>query len=95
MTDPVKKQAKKQLAKLTDYKQVFSTPEGQRVLLDLMDASYMLTSSFEKNPYQAAFNEGHRNLVLRILTKSKTDLRSFEKMIDDRSKEKENEFGEY
>lgn len=47
------------------YKHVFSTPEGQVVLKDMMRAHYWC-DSLPTNDLQ--FGEGQRNVVLRIFT---------------------------
>jgi hypothetical protein len=57
----------KQLKQLEgDYKTTFSTKEGERVLADL-ESAYYHRSSFSKDPYETAFNEGSRAVVVRIL----------------------------
>ena len=59
--------ADKQLKQLEgDYKTTFSTKEGERVLVDL-ESAYYHRSSFTKDPYETAFNEGSRAVVVRIL----------------------------
>tara|TARA_R100001463_G_scaffold8821_1_gene26828 strand:- start:360 stop:569 length:210 start_codon:yes stop_codon:yes gene_type:complete len=59
--------ADKQLKQLEgDYKTTFSTKEGERVLADL-ESAYYHRSSFTKDPYETAFNEGSRAVVVRIL----------------------------
>tara|TARA_Y100000310_G_scaffold239682_1_gene243373 strand:- start:11728 stop:11985 length:258 start_codon:yes stop_codon:yes gene_type:complete len=51
------------------YKQVFGTPEGQKVLKDLMDFCGFMTPSYTPdNQYNTAFNEGRRRVLLRILS---------------------------
>ena len=59
--------ADKQLKQLEgDYETTFSTKEGERVLADL-ESAYYHRSSFTKDPYETAFNEGSRAVVVRIL----------------------------
>lgn len=59
--------AEKQLKQLEgDYKTTFNTKEGERVLADLISAYYH-RSSFAKDPYETAFNEGNRAVIVRIL----------------------------
>ena len=50
-----------------NYKQCFSSPAGERVLKDL-EAAYGHRISYSANPYDTAFKEGQRSMVLRILT---------------------------
>jgi hypothetical protein len=58
--------ADKQLKQLEgDYITTFSTKEGERVLADL-ESAYYHRSSFSKDPYETAFNEGSRAVIVRI-----------------------------
>jgi hypothetical protein len=58
--------ADKQLKQLEgDYKTTFNTKEGIRVLADL-ESAYYHRSSFSKDPYETAFNEGSRAVIVRI-----------------------------
>lgn len=82
-----KKSNHKQVDKVIDYKVFFGTSEGKEVLYDLMKSSNMLQSSFSTDPYEMAFNEGQRNVVLRILTILKTDPMELKKFIEAREHE--------
>jgi|TARA_B110000263_G_C15312290_1_gene514397 hypothetical protein len=56
----------KQLKQLQgDYETTFSTKEGERVLADL-ESAYYNRISFSKDPYETAFNEGNRAVIVRI-----------------------------
>ena len=56
-------------ANLEDYHIAFEVSDtGRRVLEDMMEAHHFMDSSFTPDPYTTAFNEGERNVVLRILT---------------------------
>ena len=55
-----------------DYKQTFTSKEGERVLQDLMEAYYHRIS-FSRGPYATAYNEGQRAVVVRILNLLKED----------------------
>ena len=58
--------ADKQLKQLEgDYQTTFNTKEGERVLADL-ESAYYHRSSFTKDPYETAFNEGSRAVIVRI-----------------------------
>lgn len=83
------KAAEKQYARLLDYRRVFGTPEGQRVLWDMMKNAHMLSPCFMQDKDEAIFHDGERNAVLRILTKIKTDPKKLREMID-RGYEEEN-----
>ena len=55
-----------------DYLVTFSSKEGERVLADLTSAYYH-RSSFSKDPYETAFKEGQRAVIVRILNLLKED----------------------
>lgn len=53
---------------LNAYKKVFSSEEGKEVLADLMKVGRVFESTFDaNNPCKTAYNEGIRNIVLRII----------------------------
>lgn len=72
MLDGVKRRITEQLSYLKTtnlYKQIFLSPEGKEVLKDLaMHCNYDNTS-FNKDPYRMAFEEGRRSVVLDILNR--------------------------
>jgi len=73
------------LARASDYKNVFGSGQGKRVLLDLMKEHHIMspTISAKVDSHDLAFNEGARNVVLRILKIMKTDLSQIEKLMED------------
>jgi hypothetical protein len=48
------------------YRNAFTGPTGEKVLEDLRAFAYGDRTSFDPNPYVAAFNEGQRALVVAI-----------------------------
>lgn len=68
------------------YKEIFEGVSGQVVLKDLMRKHRLMGTCFSKDPYEHAFNEGERNVVLRILTILHVDLAKFQTMIDEEQK---------
>tara|TARA_R100001594_G_C4052417_1_gene265261 strand:+ start:4119 stop:4388 length:270 start_codon:yes stop_codon:yes gene_type:complete len=58
----------KQVDLAIDYKAVFSTEEGERVLFDLMKNNFMLAPTFTSCVHEMALREGSRNAILRILS---------------------------
>jgi len=50
-----------------DYQHTFDTPEGKRVLADLQSAYYHRLSYTKDDPYETAFREGQRNVIIRII----------------------------
>ncbi len=53
--------------RLGDYRVVFGSAEGKRVLHDLIARHYVLGTTFHQEPTIVAFNEGQRDVVLHIL----------------------------
>jgi len=62
--------------KLSDhYKKVFSTPEGKKVLYDLMKFGKFNQPTYSPgDPNGTAFNEGMRRVILRIVNFVEADL---------------------
>lgn len=55
----------KQLKK--DYQFIFDTEEGKRVFADLKSAYYHRSSYTKDDPYETAFREGQRSVIIRII----------------------------
>jgi hypothetical protein len=85
---------KRQHARAIDYKKVFSSPEGRRVLYDLMDQHRVLSSTFLNDVNQMLIYEGERNAVLRILTILKIDPNEFLKRIEEHERDERNSNGD-
>ena len=68
--DLQEKRAKKYNAKLQDFKRFFTTESGKRVLYDLVSNHFMMqpTMGAKPDPLEMAYNEGQRQVVLRIMT---------------------------
>lgn len=81
----------KQYTLALDYRKVFGSPEGQRVLFDLMKAHHMLSPVFRKDKDEALFHDGERNVVLRIMTKLKMDPAKLKEAMDRGFEEETNE----
>ena len=57
------------LKRKKDYKVVFESPEGKRVLKDLMAFCHYRDSTFVPNDVgMSAFNEGKRRVLLRVIS---------------------------
>lgn len=65
--------AKKVLARISDYKQVFGSQAGERVLQDLMRFSGMLGDESAQDAFTISFNSGQRNIVKMILKNINTN----------------------
>jgi len=82
MDHDLKKQTDKSLAKISDYKATFLEGRGQKVLHDMMRAHFMMATTYVKgDPYESAMREGERQVIIRILSILKVDLKKLEKHI--------------
>ena len=63
-----------------DYKQVFSTEEGQRVLKDLEKVCMYRATTFNKDALTMAFQEGLRAVYLHITTIMNLDVEELERI---------------
>lgn len=69
----ITKKQKAHLMMISKYSAVFGTDDGKAVLHDMMKSCGMLDSIFSNDPQEHAYNEGQRNMVLRILRTINTD----------------------
>ncbi len=73
MASEKKTPAEKMVARVRDYHQVFGSQAGKRILYDMMREHKMLSTSFSPgDPQVTAFNEGGRNVIVRLLGILKT-----------------------
>lgn len=87
MDKNLKKRARKPVDRALYYQTIFSTPEGQKVLWDLMSNHHIIGSTFSSDTHEMALKEGERNVVLRILQILKIDVISLAKKIEEGLKE--------
>jgi len=76
-TDQDTEQLRKYLQLIDDYKHVFSSDAGQRVLRDLEDFSGLLSDGFDPDTSVTAYNAGRRSVgiyLLRMLEMSRSDI---------------------
>ena len=52
---------------------IFDSEEGRSFLYELMKSTKFFGSTFDENPYKAAYNEGARSVVVNILDILKLD----------------------
>lgn len=64
-----------------DYKKVFETEEGKRVLKDLEKVCLYNATAFDKDPYVTAFQEGLRGVFLHIKTITEMDIEELERLV--------------
>jgi hypothetical protein len=77
--------AMKRRASITqDYKRIFTSTSGKRVLKDMMNTHNFLTSSFSAgDTNETFFREGERNVILRILNLLHIDTDEMLKQIEE------------
>lgn len=86
----------KRLARVIDYKKVFGSVAGKRVLWDIMQEGHMLAPTPHPEDQHAMFiNEGKRNLVLYILHILKVDVQKLKKQIDEEIENERRESAEF
>lgn len=74
---------KKRIATVSDFKNVFRSEEGQRVLYNILKRGNILSVSHNPGlPQETAFQEGRRDMALYILSKIKTDEKQLIEILD-------------
>lgn len=68
-----KSRERKMVDSINRYKEVFHSENGRLILLDLLKSTNVIGTSFSPDPYETAFNEGQKAVVLRILRTIETD----------------------
>ncbi len=61
-----------------DYRHIFNTAEGKRVLHDILDFCGLLSDGFAEDPHVTAYNAGRRSVgvyMLRMLELDQEQLR--------------------
>jgi len=85
------KVAKRQIATIQEYKHIFDSVAGKKVLNDLMRNFHIMGSGFDKDPYMHAFRAGEQNVVKYILMKMKQDTNAMLKRLDSAEQERRQE----
>lgn len=81
MSDNETRHLRDQLELVDDYKQVFGSDAGQRVLRDLEDFAGLLSDGFSENPYITAYNAGRRSVGVYLLEKLEMDRQRLMQMV--------------
>lgn len=55
-----------------NYQTTFNTKEGEQTLADL-ESAYYHRGSYSKDPYETAYREGQRSVIIRIKNLMKED----------------------
>lgn len=66
----------------TDFKACFNSDAGKRVLDKLVKDHYVFKTQPTPDPYLAAWQDGQRSLVLKIMEMVDTDLRALRMRYD-------------
>ena len=69
--------------RLADMKWLMADPRGRRICWRLLDAAGIYRSMFHTEPHVMAFNEGHRNMGLRLLSELKEHPDHYLRMIQE------------
>ena len=75
------------------YQRLFKTPDGEKVLKDLMQSCFITSSTFDPDPQKQAFNEGVRSVTLRIMRTINVSEKALNNMM--KQMEEQDEFGSY
>jgi hypothetical protein len=79
---------KRQSGRIIDYQATFSSERGRRVLLDLMKAHHMMSSTYSPVVREEIYiREGERNVILRILSFLNVDQKQLEELIREEANE--------
>lgn len=79
---------KRRIALGQDYRDIFLSAAGERVLKDLLRAAGMLETSLGGTPQQTAFNEGRRSIGLHVLAQLRWSEPQLVKLAQERTTER-------
>jgi len=82
------KRQKEKNIRIYAYQRLFETEDGKIVLKDLMKCCHFDLPSFDSDPYQTAFNEGERHLLLRIIQTINADPERLLELMKDNQEER-------
>lgn len=68
------------------YKRVFDTPDGKKVLRDLMNCSNFMNSTIGRDSHETYFNEGSRSIIIRILKTTNMSIEQIEQYVHELEK---------
>lgn len=71
-----------------DYRKVFKSPEGERVMKDLWRQFHgMAVTYFRGDSHETAFREGQRNVILFLMNELNFDYEAYEQRLQANLKE--------
>lgn len=88
MTEPkVNKRSQAAGKTINAYRRLFSTEDGKLVLEDLMKSNFLGRTAIGNDTHHTYYNEGARDLVLRILHTCNLQEKQIEMMINEMNKQ--------
>lgn len=75
------------------FNQVFSTPEGEKVLLELIRSNNVMDPSIGVDPYETYFNEGKKAVIYDIIAMVEYDPMKYKKLIEQKVQKEEETHG--
>jgi hypothetical protein len=81
-----KSPARRNLATIQAYKDTFNSPQGRKVLHDMLDAHGMMRNTYNGNVNDMLLKEGERLVVLRILSKLNINVQELRERIEEHVK---------
>lgn len=89
MEDEIQKafaeRAKKSMTLVQNYKDTFTDDVGEKVLMDILKDSGMLSICFDSDPLVMAYNEGRRDIALRLMTILEIDMKQYKQLLEEES----------
>lgn len=82
---------KKKLDDVIYYQQLFASVEGKIVLADLIKKNFVLSNTFNEDPYKSAFNQGKRDAINEIISILNVDVDEVVEMLK-RDKERSEKY---
>lgn len=69
-----KKVNRRQIATISNYRELFTTPLGKKVLMDMCRQHYIFGNNLEENPIILAQSMGEQTVIRRILAYMRVNL---------------------
>lgn len=75
------------------YNKVFSSEDGEKVLLDMIRSTGVMDPSIGLDPYQTYFNEGKKAIIYDIVRMVEFDPMKYKKLIEQKVQKEEETHG--
>lgn len=70
------------LDRINRFKKVFSGPDGEKVLDDLIQEYGVMSTSYSENPHKMYFREGQKSVILNLLEILEVDPHQYRKYLE-------------